>query len=73
MGCIAGIVSQGNGVPATGVTDRFDAGNHIPHLTGGQLFPGNTNDLEDPDFLDLVDGIVGHELDAVSRFDGSLE
>jgi hypothetical protein len=34
---------------------------------------GNTNKLEDPDLLDFVDGIVGHEPDAVSSPDGSLE
>ena len=69
----AGAFLQGDGIPAAGVADGFDSGDHIPHLPGRQLFPGFPLHLEHADLLDLVCRLIGHECDGLPGMDFSLK
>jgi hypothetical protein len=70
QGLVAGPAVAGDRVTAAGVAHRFNAGDHVPHFTGTQLFFGHPDDLKNAHLLHLVGGIVGHEANAVPGADG---
>ena len=63
---------MGDRIAAAGVADGLDAGNHIAHLAGTQLFLGHAHDLKQTDLFHLVRGVVIHEMDPVPRADGAM-
>ncbi len=64
---------MGDGVAAAGIADGLDAGDEVAHFAGREFLAGLAHDLEDAYFLDLVGGLVGHELDRVAGLDAPLE
>ena len=67
------IIVQGNGVSDPGIADGFDAGNQIPHLSGGKLLSRLPDQSEKPHLFHQVGGSKKHEADGVPRVDGSVE
>ena len=67
------IVSQGDGITHSGISNSLDGGRNVANISSRQDIPTNGLRRENPDFGHIKGLAIGHHLDGIARLDHPID